>query len=56
VDTLVAVAVMVCPTDTFAAGEKVKVTSPEPSVQTVFCPMNFLPSLVPEGLEKNWTF
>src|SRR5215217_6794295 len=52
---LVAVAVTVLPTPTFWAGEKEKVTLPLPSVVTDFCPMNFLPSFVPEGLEKNCT-
>src|SRR5215218_4719592 len=52
---LVTVAVTVLPTPTFWAGKKEKVTLPDPSVVTDFCPMNFLPSFVPEGLEKNCT-
>jgi hypothetical protein len=50
---LVAAAVTVRPTPAFWAGEKEKVALPESSVLTDFCPMNFLPSSVPEGLEKN---
>src|ERR671917_399873 len=52
---LVAVAVMVRPKATFWAGEKAKVALPEASVVTDLRPMNFLPSSVPEGLEKNCT-
>ena len=48
---MVAVAVIVCPTGTFVAGEKVKVCSPSTLVWKVVSPMNFLPSLVLEGLE-----
>jgi hypothetical protein len=49
----VAVAVTVRPTPTLWAGEKGKVTFPLPSVVTLLCPMNVLPSF-PEGLEKCW--
>jgi hypothetical protein len=45
----VAVAVIVWPTATALAGEKVKVALPEVSGRTVCWPMNFLPSFVPEG-------
>jgi hypothetical protein len=51
VDPFVAVAVIVCPTGTFVAGEKVKETLPDESVVTDFCPVNFFPSSVPAGLE-----
>jgi len=51
---LVVVAVTVRCTPTFWAGEKENVALPEASVLTDFCPRNFLPSSVPEGLEKNW--
>jgi len=50
----VAVAVMVCPTATLG-NPLVKEALPLASVVTCFCPMNFLPSFVPLGLEKNWT-
>ena len=47
----VAVAVIVWPTETAVAGEKVNEALPvEASVVTLFSPMNFLPSS-PEGLE-----
>ena len=49
-----AVAVIVWPTATLLVGEKPKETLPKPSVVTFFDPISFLPSFVPEGLEKNW--
>jgi hypothetical protein len=53
VNSLVAVAVIALPTTAFV-GEKVKEAWPEPStVRPVFWPIKVLPSLVPEGLEKN---
>ena len=47
------VAVAVRLTLTLWAGEKGKVTFPLPSVVTLLCPINILPSF-PVGLEKNW--
>ena len=51
----VAVAVTVRPKPTFWVREKVKLTLPEASVVTDFCPMKVLPSSVPEVLEKKRT-
>ena len=55
VNSLVAVAVIDCPTATFVASEKAKKPLPDPSTaRPVFWPMKVLPSSVPWGLEKNW--
>jgi hypothetical protein len=51
----VAVAVMFTPNATLLFGENLKEALPLPSVLTRTCLINFLPSSVPEGLEKNWT-
>jgi hypothetical protein len=48
VESLVAVAVMLCPTA--VAGEQVKERLPLPSVITLFWPMTSLPSLPPRSL------
>ena len=56
--SLVAVAVMNCPTGTFWAGAKVKEALPIASVSTCVSPRKLLPSPKPEGsaagLLKNW--
>ena len=52
--SFVAVAVIACPTPTLLDGVNVKLALPLPSVVMDFSPMNFLPSSLPEGLEKNW--
>ena len=49
---LVAVAVIVRPSATLVAGEKLKVMLPNLSVVMLLWPINSLPSL-PLGLEKN---
>jgi len=59
VDSLVAVAVIVCPTETDVAGVKVKERRPSTLVVMVFSSMNFLPSFVsvvaPHGsVDEGW--
>jgi hypothetical protein len=51
-EAFVAVAVIVWPTLTTLDGVNVKLALPLASVVTLFWPMTFLPSSVPEGLEK----
>ena len=51
-ESLVAVAVTVRPTETAVVGVKVREALPDESVVTLFWPMNFLPSS-PERFEKN---
>jgi hypothetical protein len=58
VNSLVAVAVIVCPTGTAFDGVKAKEPLPVwgPTVTSAFWPMKVLPSSVPEGLEKNCSY